>query len=468
MSASVRSGVTHRFAGVDSLCAKEAASTRRAPPAAAKWSFVFLWLFTIAVFARPEDIFKTPFHFELIFGSAAAVAYLCALMTQRAKLSWSHELTLLFLLTAWFILGVAFAFWKRGSFDVLTQVWLKTFLIFFLLTQTLSTISRIRKVVWAIILSELIVTTISIFARSDEALHVGARLAGINENLLGWNYLGIAVAMTLPYIATLYVARPSLVQTGLLLATVCMSMWMVVLTASRGGFLGVVLSILLTWWFILRRSRRGQIVGVLIAVCLLIAAAKAPKVFWLRLQTVWSWSDLGSNEAAVSAKESAEGRNFLLVKSIEYTLQHPGLGAGLGNFKVVMGTEGPRRLGWFATHNTFTQVSSEGGIPALLMFLLFLSALIRHMKKISQGFDKNPPNEEIGLLARATLVSVLAFAFEGLFASVAYDYFLYYPAGIAIGLYSIYQQSAGASNCRAESRELFLRPPLSKRSSEWR
>lgn len=437
---------------------------RTGPGAGAKWSFAFLWLFTMTVFVRPEDLFKTPLHFELIFGSAAIVAYVCALAARRANLLWSRELSFVLILTAWFTIGIVFGYWKRGSYDVLTQVWLKTATVFFLLTQILTGLGRIRKILWAIILSELIVTTLSIVSRADQALYVGARLAGISENLLGRNYLGIAVAMTLPYIAAQYIARPSLVRSGLLLATVCSSMWMLVLTASRGGFLGVVFSITLTWWFILRRSRRGQIVGLLLATCLLVAAIQAPTVFWSRLQTVWSSSDHDANETAASANESAEGRRLLLLKSIDYTFARPILGLGLGNFKIAMGNDSPDHLGWFATHDAFTQVSSEGGIPALSLFLLLLYSVISRMYKVGQGLDKNPSHQEMRLVAHATLVSVLSFCFEGFFASIAYDYFLYYPAGIAVGLWAIYLRPQ-PSEASAESGKLLSEPSFSRCSS---
>src|SRR6267143_3736581 len=77
-----------------------------------KWAFVFLWFFTLVHFGRPEDIFQIPFHFQLIFGTAAALAYLAALITDRVRLLWSRELILVLLLTVWFIVGVPFAYWR--------------------------------------------------------------------------------------------------------------------------------------------------------------------------------------------------------------------------------------------------------------------------------------------------------------------------------------------------------------------
>ncbi len=191
-----------------------------------KFTFIFLCLFTIAVFARPEDIFPflAPLHLTFVFGACAGLAYVTALLSGRADLLWTRELKIVLLLTGWYIAGVPFALWRRGSFETLTHVWLKTFLIFFLLTQVLVTVARIQKLLWAIILSELVVTSISIFL-SSRAIWVGERLLGFNLGILGWNFLGIAEALTIPYIAAIFVIRRSILGASLLAAAVISMTW---------------------------------------------------------------------------------------------------------------------------------------------------------------------------------------------------------------------------------------------------
>lgn len=402
-----------------------------------KAAFVFLWLFAVADFARPEDIFGIPFHFQLIFGTAAAVAYLGALAAGRVTWSWSRELILVLLLTVWFILGIPFAFWRGGSFEVLTQVWLKTVLAFVLLSQILTSIERVKKLLWAIILSEFVVTCISIAMSHRADLKVGDRLFGVSAGLLGWNYFGIAVAQICPYMAALYVCRRSRIKTVLLAATIGAMMWMLVLTASRGGVLNVLVSVILTCWFLLRGSARGRIACLVVAFCMLIAVAKAPDVFFLRVQTIWNNSDSAVNETIYSADESKKSREFLLERAIMYTLQNPIFGIGIGNFRPLNGSDLARSDAWLVTHNTFTEISSEAGIPALVFFLLLLATVVGHMRKVSRSFSGDPDKYALDLLARATLVSSLSLAFGWFFASMAYDRYSYYSAGIAAGLWAL-------------------------------
>ena len=421
------------------------------PEAGGKWAFVFLWLFTVADFARPEDVFRIPFHFQLIFGAGASLAYVAALVTGRVRLLWSRELILVLMLTTWFAMGVPFAYWRAGSFEALTQVWLKTLLSFFLLSQTLTTVSRVRKLLWAIILSELSVTCVSIALSGRAELRVGERVAGVSAGLLGWNYFGIAVAHICPYIGALYVSHRSSARTGVLITTLAAMMWMLVLTASRGGFLNVLLSMLLTWWFVLRGSSRGRIAGAAAVLCLVFSVARAPEVFSVRVQTIWSDAGASANETVSAAEESTQGRKFLLDRALKYTLQYPIFGVGIGNFTNINGTELGRPDAWYATHNTFTEISAEAGIPALVFFVLLLITVLNHMRQVAERFDGDPNNCELRLLSRATLASTLALAFGWFFANLAYDRYSYYSAGIAAGLWIAAQQRSRASMLEPQS-----------------
>src|SRR5260370_13538804 len=113
----------------------------------AKIGFVFLWLFTVAVYARPEDIVPVlgQLHLTFVFGLCSGLAFLGALLSGNTRLLWSRELQIVLLLTAWYIASIPFAFWKGGSFQILLNLLLKTLFISFLLTQTLVTLERIRR-----------------------------------------------------------------------------------------------------------------------------------------------------------------------------------------------------------------------------------------------------------------------------------------------------------------------------------
>jgi O-antigen ligase len=371
-------------------------------------------------------------HLTLALGVCAGVSFFCALAFGNAQLHRSRELPYLFWLTVLFAAGIPLAIWRGGSFNLFAQVWLKTLSIFFLLTQTLLSIARIRAILWAIVLSELAVCAYSIL-HPDQSAWVGDRMSGVSQGILGWNFLGIAAALTVPYIAVLFIDRPSFLKTTVLAAAMLAMLWMVVLTGSRSGLLVLSFSVAATWWMVLRGTPRGRVIGGLLAVVLVVVCCAAPRVLWQRMETMWSSSSPATTDAA-SAEMSSDERQMALRRSIRYTIDHPLLGLGLGNFEVESGTEPGQQSSWLGTHNSFTELSSEAGIPALIVFLALLFSTLKNMHRLGGSHSEGSETGEIERMARATFASVLSFIVGAFFAHISYEYFLYYPIAIAAGV----------------------------------
>jgi len=124
----------------------------------------------------------------------------------------------------------------------------------------------------------------------------------------------------------------------------------------------------------------------------------------------------------------------VLLRSIQYTFDHPVFGLGLGNFQVASGTELGQPSAWMGTHNTFTEISSEAGIPALLLFLGLIVVAMRNVGKARTLLIQDHESTELWLIARATKASLLSFAFGAFFAHLAYEYYCFYPLAVAVGV----------------------------------
>lgn len=411
-------------------------------------SFFFVCLFVVAIYARPEDVFPSvgELHLTFLLGICAAASFLWSLVSGDASLTWSRELQLILFLTAWFAAGVPFAYWRGGSFQVLTETWLKTVLIFFLLTQTLVTLKRARVVLWAVILSELIVTIYSLAAPSEltwgcvgceAGRGSGGRMVGVSNGFLYWNLVGIALGMIIPYMAALFIEKSSTLRSALLAATAVSMMWMQVLTASRSGTVVAVFSVILTSLVVCRSSPRGNVVRWGAVIALLVTICLAPGVFWERIATIVDDS-ASANAVEASAAQSKDEHVDLLKRSVTLTLEHPLFGLGLGNFSVVNGSETQGPDSWMGTHNTFTQISSEAGLPALLLYVALLYAVLHNMKQVVRETNDDPQKIELNLMARASIVSLLSFILGAFFAHKAYDYYVYtVPIAVAVGVYRI-------------------------------
>lgn len=412
--------------------------------------FYLLLLFTFFLLGRPQDFVRSIRGIPTLMpiGISAFLLWLLGLCTGQIKFRKSRELNLVMGLTAWFILGIPFAYWRPNSLDVLRGDWAKTVMLFVLLTQTLTNQKRVRQLLWVIFLSCLVATTASLVMRDEVMARISnenARFMGVTRGFFGGNYLGIGASVTLPFMAVMLIHSRSILKQLFLVTTFGTLVFMVVLTVSRSNLLSIVLSLILVWVTILRESMKAKLIGVIFVIGLVMALAFAPRNFWERVGTLWHSG--GDTESVVS--ESAEAseiqRKMLFLRSLRLTATHPIFGVGMGNFEVISGVETGESGAWKGTHNTFTQISSEAGIPALVMFLMLLMTGITRMRRVVRGCKGKPKLALEGALASATVVSLLSFMFGAWFAHVGYDYYLYYLAGISVGVQAAFVQATGQS-----------------------
>ncbi len=134
---------------------------------------------------------------------------------------------------------------------------------------------------------------------------------------------------------------------------------------------------------------------------------------------------------------STESRRGLLQSSLKITLEHPLLGVGPAMFQVAerdLAEERGRSGNWHETHNAYTQVSSEAGIPALIFFLGVLVLSIRSSHKIHKKCSQDPELVPLAHAALALEVALAAYAISSFFSSVAYSNLLPTLAGLAVAL----------------------------------
>ena len=148
------------------------------------------------------------------------------------------------------------------------------------------------------------------------------------------------------------------------------SLFYMLKTGSRGCFAALLAAGFLA--FLL--SRQKVLFGALGALTLILILVAMPGDLRSRLTYVISDP---SNLSFTSADEVASygsqlQREQLLRQSLALTMQHPFFGVGPGEFAVAVYEDSKKEnkhAPWLGTHNSYTQVSSECGIPALLLYL---------------------------------------------------------------------------------------------------
>ncbi|HEX8986228.1 MAG TPA: O-antigen ligase family protein, partial [Bryobacteraceae bacterium] len=200
-------------------------------------------------------------------------------------------------------------------------------------------------------------------------------------------------------------------------------------TGSRGALIAFALVGLVLFW---RSSVSYKVVIMVGAMALvMVAAMLLPKATKDRYFTFFE--DDEPNETALesrvqaSAVSSTWGRWGLLQDSITLTLLHPLFGVGAGQFVVAQDRYSwavrQEKGSWHVTHNTFTEVSSENGIPALLFFVLALYFAFRGARPpevLRARGQARPQYDEVNSISFCLRLSLLSYVISGMFGSFAY------------------------------------------------
>jgi O-antigen ligase len=131
-------------------------------------------------------------------------------------------------------------------------------------------------------------------------------------------------------------------------------------------------------------------------------------------------SVFSSSSESEEAAESRSARTELLKASISITFAHPLLGVGPGEFEDYQGgmaaSAGQRGM-WHETHNGYTQVSSECGIPAIGFYLAGMFLTFRSLRR---SVAANDP--AVSPIARTLAVMFVGYAVCLFFLSQGYSF----------------------------------------------
>jgi O-antigen ligase len=216
---------------------------------------------------------------------------------------------------------------------------------------------------------------------------------------------------------------------------IVLSMPFLLWTGSRGGVIGAVAYIMVLLYTSRQRVRDLVIVMVLAA----IGVAFAPSAVLHRL-TLMTGDEPTSTTSDLSAIQSKMSRIALLKRSVSETLSHPLFGVGPGQFPVQVMDEAKAKNEWFqylGTHNSYTQVSSECGIPAFICYMAVVVMSIRTSFKIWREFRDQPKHADIASLGLALFSGSVVYAVCSFFFHMAYTGTLPLIAGQTMALYLV-------------------------------
>ncbi len=390
---------------------------------AGKLAYGSLLLFVILYYARPYDWYPVAasIPFGKITGFFALAGFALVLLERGGVLDLPKEMIVLVLLLGHLCLTIPFASWRGGSFKVVAE-FSKVVLITVSLPIVITTKARLRKLLFVQAAAVTAMAMLAATGRSRPVLPdvIGNRamgvLGGVFENP---NDFAFIIALAFPLCFAFMLRTSSPLRKAFWAVGLVLMAYTVMTTYSRAGLIALVVGAGVTLWEFGVKGRRHHLVLLAALAGILLFFAGHPANYADRVKTIF--------DPDRDPTGSAQARRDIFYRSIETTLEHPLLGVGPGNFENISGT-------WRETHDTYTQLSSEGGIPALLLFLIILRLAF---SKVRLAQRMVPRQSELGLLASALRASLASFAVGAFFSSVAYHFFPYFLIGFASAAYQI-------------------------------
>jgi O-antigen ligase len=395
-------------------------------------TFAGLFLFSIILYIRPYEFFPGLSSFtSMAFYSgiitltiyAATQLSLEGNLTARPK-----EINLVLLLTVAALLSMPLADDIGGAWKTFSEHLIKAIVIFVVLVNTVRTELRLKLLL-------LLVLGVSIYlsvnAINDYRLglfgtgtvgmadaRIVGRIRGLFENS---NDLALHLVTMIPIAVVLGMGKRDPFRKLIYLGTAALMVGAVVVTFSRGGFLGLVAAGFILVRRLGRKNRTATTAALVFAVILFLALA--PGAYSGRLSSIVN--------SSADLTGSSSQRNEVLKRSIWVALRYPLFGVGIGNFR----QKSPRNL---ETHNAYTQVASEMGLAAMVIYIMFLVHPLRRLRLIENTSYSKPDQTKFFYLSVGLQASLVGFMVSSFFGAVAYQWYVYYLVAYAVSLHRLY------------------------------
>lgn len=379
----------------------------------------FFWLsgFFIVYCARPED--WIPGLKYLPLAKLTAIPAMWGLFaswgrTRRSYKDIPKEGKILLAMIGLLYLGAFLSPIWRGGAVVRTLDFSKVFIAFVLIFLIITTFDRLRRIIFIQVLSVIIVCAAALIKGHSTPRMEGV-LGGIYSNP---NDLAFAIVLSMPFaLAFMVTAKNALVKVAWLAGILVMAV-AIFETASRAGFIDLVISGTVTLYYFAIKGRRPYLIVATGFVGMVIMATVGGTLYdrFAALS--------GQSKTEKSAYGSYEDRKYLMLRALDGIEHYPILGVGVRDFPTYS-------LIWHDVHMSYLQICVEGGIPVLILYVMFFYRGFKNLRILRRTKNLDP---DIVLFVGALQSSLVGFVVGACFAPEAYQYFPYFAVAFTATL----------------------------------
>ncbi|HXM42340.1 MAG TPA: O-antigen ligase family protein [Bryobacteraceae bacterium] len=319
---------------------------------------------------------------------------------------------------------------------MLRDFWALSLFSYVIVASAVQGLEQCRKIMYSLAAATVFIEVFTLVIGRAQ----GGRIALLGGILGNANYLALMLLMGLPFCLFVVRTKPGLSPLKLvcLLMLFCIPVT-IAATGSRGGLLTLAIMFLL--YFLPLPPSQKVVVGIVALILSVVAVTLSSRSALDRFRTIFAASTpVNLSESERSAVESMDIRKSLLLSSLQLTMRHPLLGVGPGMFAVANAdfieetTGRPDWNAWHETHNTFTQLSCEDGLPGLFLYCLTLLLCFKSLLSVEKRARRDPALSSVRHIAFALRLALIAFTGTAVFASNGYAYYFPMLAGLCVAV----------------------------------
>ena len=396
------------------------------------FSYGALFLFTLILYARPAEFHPSRLtaSIALLVGIATLGFFIPTQLSLEGTLTARPRevnLVLLFCLTG--LLSIPLAINQQEAWAEFSGTFIRCIVIFIVMVNVVRTEARLKGLLFLAMAAGI---WLSFEAINDYRLGLmtieGYRAAGRGTGIFGnTNDMALHLVTVLPISVALLFGSKGVARKLLYGACAAVMIAAIVLSYSRGAFIGMLIALLFIAWKLGHRRRLEIVFAVLSFAGVIVLLA--PDKYGSRLLSIFIPS--------LDPEGSADARRGELFRSIYVALRHPLLGIGMGNYQPEMSYKG------LVTHNSYTQVAAEMGMTALACYTMFIVTPLRKLGQIARETFETRRDSRFYYLTLGLQASLIAYLVSSVFLSVAYVWYVYYLVGYAVCLTRMYESETG-------------------------
>ena len=395
-------------------------------------TFALLFVFSIVLYFRPYELIPALSGFKSMAFWVGIVTLTVYFVTQLALegnlTARPREVNMVLLFGLAGLLSIPFAIDSTEAWNTFFDFLIKTILIFIVLVNVVRTETRMKLLIYLAlavsiylcfhVIADYRAGVFTIGLEETNTQRIGGAIKGLFDNS---NDLALHLVTMIPLAFMLGLENKNPLRRIVFWGTTLLMISAVIITFSRGGFIGLIVMALVLVRKLARRNKSMALAALVLGVVFFLAVA--PGAYAGRLATIF--------DSASDLTGSSSQRTVVLKRSIWVALRYPLFGVGLGCFH----HKSEQELG---THNAYTQVASECGIAAMVFYIIFIMHPLRKLRMIERELFERRENSRYYYFAIGIQASLIGYMVASFFAAVAYQWYIYYLVAYAICLRRIY------------------------------